>query len=159
MYLDAVKAWFEAVDVEDSRQAKPCTEEEVRSLEKDLGLPLPAVYKEFLLWMGHRAGKLLRGEDCFYESIRAIQQGAVELLEENGNPEVLPEDALVFCMHQGYHFYFMCVSEGDNPRIYHYSEVDKPRRFTVSYHNLAEFLRSSIEERLKYLATYGKNAP
>ena len=81
-----------------------------------------------------------------------------ELLEENGNPEVLPEDALVFCMHQGYHFYFMHVSEGDNPRIYHYSEVDEPPRFTVSYHNLAEFLRSGIEKRLKYLATYGKNA-
>ena|SRR6266436_6798109 len=158
MYLDAVKAWFEAVDVEDSQQVKPCTEEEVRSLEKDLGLPLPAVYKEFLLWMGHRAGKLLRGSACFYESILAIQQWAVELLEENGNPEVLPEDALVFCMHQGYHFYFMRVSEGDNPRIYHYSEVDKPRRFILSHRNFAEFLRNEMEKRMKYLATYGRNA-
>lgn len=158
MYLDAVKAWFEAVDVEDSKQVKPCTEEEVRLLEKEVGFALPAAYKEFLLWMGHRAGKLLRGEDCFYEYILANQKGAVELLEENGNPEVLPEDALVFCMHQGYHFYFMHVSEGDNPRIYHYSEVEDPPRFTVSYHNLDEFLRSSIEKHLKYLATYGRNA-
>lgn len=158
MYLDAVKAWFEAVDVEDSKQVKPCTEEEVRSLEKDLGLPLPAVYKEFLLWMGHRAGKLLRGSACFYECILAIQQGAIKLLEENGNPEVLPEDALVFCMHQGYLFYFMRVSEGDDPPIYFYSEAMKPRQFILSHRNFAEFLRNEMEKRLKYLATYGKDA-
>ncbi len=158
MYLDAVKAWFEAVDVEDSQQVKPCTEEEVRLLEKEVGFSLPAAYQEFLLWMGHRAGKLLRGEDCFYEYILGNQKGAVELLEENGNPEVLPEDALVFCMHQGYVFYFMRVSEGDDPPIYFYSEAMKPRRFILSHRNFAEFLRNEMEERMKYLATYGKDA-
>lgn len=56
-------------------------------------------------------------------------------------------------------FYFMRISEGDNPPIYFYSEaMEEPRRFILSHCNFAEFLRNETEKRMKYLATYGRNA-
>ncbi len=158
MYLKQVKARFRSLERIRHQDVKPCTEEEVHELEKALGFSVPAAYKEFLLWMGYGARTFMRGSDWSYWFILRIQQGAVELLEENGNPEVLPEDALVFFMHQGYFFYFMRVSEGENPPIYFYTEVMDHPRFTLAHQNLAEFLLSRLDQSLQYFARYGKNA-
>ncbi|MDQ2715867.1 MAG: SMI1/KNR4 family protein [Chloroflexota bacterium] len=164
MYLDEVKARFSRRGVLRREKVVPCTEEEVRSLEDTLGFSLPATYREFLLWMGHArgAGNFLRGSDCFYEWLPLIQGWAVELLEENGNPEVLPEDAFVFYMHQGYRFYFLRLSEGDNPPIYYYTEVEQEYRvtngqkvavsglrFELIHQTLADFLDEEISHYLE----------
>src|SRR5207248_219520 len=117
MYLDAVKTRLEKLQQRfpfvDPEKIVPCTEEEVRKLEQQVGLKLPQAYREFLLWMGHNGGGLLQGSDCFYQHLPRIQKGAVELLEEDGFPDPLPADAFVFLMHQGYQFDFFRVSEGD----------------------------------------------
>ena len=60
---------------------------------------MPAAYQEFLLWMGHGAGKFLRGSDCFFQHLPYLQEWALELLQENNFPENLPEDTFIFLMH------------------------------------------------------------
>jgi len=153
-YLDEVKARFEQLHLVRSEKIIPCTEHEIQILEQQLGLPLPGAYKEFLLWMGHGAGGFLRGSDCFYEHLLRLRAGAMELLWENGYPEPLPGDALVFYMHQGYLFYFVRVGEGDDPPVYFYSEAMDPRAFIKAHPNLADFLNYQIEVEVHYRADH-----
>lgn len=53
-----------------------------------------------------------------------LKEWALELLEEWGKKDLLPEDAVVFCIHQGYSFY--CFRESEcaegNPMIYSFVE-------------------------------------
>lgn len=53
-----------------------------------------------------------------------LKEWAVDLLEEWGKEHLLPEDAVVFCMHQGYSFFYFRESECSkgNPMIYNFTE-------------------------------------
>ncbi|WP_173140072.1 SMI1/KNR4 family protein [Kibdelosporangium persicum] len=99
------------------------TDNEVSEVQEDQELSgLPGAYVEFLTLMGRRAGKLLVGTDIFYPSIVGIKRDASELLEECGVRDLVPNDALVFAMHQGYQVYWMAdVSTGD-PAVSMYQE-------------------------------------
>jgi hypothetical protein len=154
MYLDEVKKRCEELQIVHAEKILPCTEDEIRMLEQQIGLPLPGAYKEFLLWMGHGAGGFLRGSDCFYERLPPLRAWALELLWENGYAEPLPGDAFVFYMHQGYQFYFVRVGEGDDPPVYFYSEAMETPAFIIKHPNLAEFLNYRIEVYIRYRAEY-----
>ncbi len=154
MYLDEVKKRWEELHIVRAEKILPCTEDEVGTLEQQIGISLPGAYKEFLLWMGHRAGGFLRGSDCFYDSLPPLRAWAMRLLWENDYAEPLPEDAFVFSMHQGYLFYFVRVSEGDDPPVYFYSEAMDPPAFIIEHPNLADFLNYHIELKVHYRADY-----
>lgn len=153
MYLDNLKAQLAELNLVDSDEFSPCTEEEVSSLEQQLGMPLPDAYKEFLLWMGHGAGRLMQGSDCFFEHLPELREWATELLRENHFPESLPDDAFVFFMHQGYQFSFMKTSEGDNPPTYYYCEGENKTSFTRTHERYSEFLSTEIEIYAKLFST------
>ncbi len=154
MYLDEVKARFEQLHLVRSEKIIPYTEDEIRMLEQQLGLPLPGAYKEFLLWIGHGAGGFLRGSDCFYDHLPRLRAWAMRLLWENGYAEPLPEDAFVFYMHQGYLFYFVRVGEGDDPPVYFYSEAMETPAFIIEHPNLADFLNDQIDVYIRYRADH-----
>lgn len=137
-------------------QIIPCSVDEVVHLEKKLKITLPSAYKEFLLWMGHSGAEFLRGSDCFYKNLLQLKNWAVELLEENNFPETLPSEAFVFFMHQGYQFGFFKLTEGDDPPIYYYNEVDHKKTFELSYINFSEFLSTEIEARINFCQTSKK---
>ncbi len=83
---------------------KGCTIDEINNLESAINMRFPAIYREFLLAMGHRAGSFYVGTDMFYDNLIDIQEWAKELLIEDGNLFALPNDAFVFSIHQGYQF-------------------------------------------------------
>jgi hypothetical protein len=111
MYLDMAKNRFQELYRFGYSTPIPCTKEEVEDLNKWVGHPLPEAYQEFLLWMGHSGGGFLNGSDCFYEHLKNIQVEAKELLREDHFPGVIPENAFVFFMHQGYQFIFFILNE------------------------------------------------
>ena len=97
MYLDRAKALFKQLKTAEPNEVQPCTDAEVIHLEQQIGQPLPAAYREFLLWMGHGAGRFFVGADYFYPYIKNIEhyrESARELLEENGISTPMPRDAL-----------------------------------------------------------------
>lgn len=155
MYLDNLKVRFAELNIVRSDELLPCTEEEVRSLEQQLGISLPDAYKEFLLWMGHGAGGLMRGSDCFFEHLFEIRAWAIELLQENNFPEPLPDDAFVFFMHQGYQFSFLRTSEGDDPPTYSYHEGENQTSFTRSHERYSDFLATEIDIHAKFFMNAG----
>ncbi len=151
MYLDNLKARLVELGFVSSNELLPCTEEEVSSIEQKLGIFLPDAYKEFLLWMGHGSGRLMQGSDCFFKHLPALQEWAIELLQENHFPELLPNDAFVFFMHQGYQFSFLRTSEGADPPIYYYCEGEDQTSFIKTHEHYSEFLGTEIEIHAKFL--------
>jgi hypothetical protein len=151
MYLDRVNKKLIELKLAMPEEFLGCTQDEIIDLEWRLGISLPKAYQEFLLSMGHGAGKFLRGSDCFFKHLILLQEWAVELLEENHFPKSLPENAFVFFMHQGYQFSFFNLSEGDDPPTYFYSEGINQISFTKSHERFSEFLATEIEIHAQYL--------
>jgi hypothetical protein len=98
-------------------QAIGCTEEEIETLEKRVGLKLPSAYHEFLRWMGKGDGRFWIGLGGFYEGLPRYNEWARELVRESGSAAELPSDAFVVFWDDNY-FYFLRTSEGDNPPVY-----------------------------------------
>jgi hypothetical protein len=123
-----------------------CPIEDVQALEQHLGRPFPQAYREFLLWMGRHTGRLLSGSHSSCRDLPDLQGWAVELLQEHGFSEPLPKDAWGFLMHQGYLFNFFCMSAGDGPPVYYYSEGTQQATFTVLYPHFSEFVLAVVED-------------
>lgn len=99
-----------------------CTPQEIEKLERLVGKSLPRAYREFLLAIGHQAGSFFRGTSIFYNQVARLTDAACELLAENDLVGVLPEDAFVFYLHQGYEFGYFRLVDGDDPPVYQYFE-------------------------------------
>lgn len=130
----------------DFSEFKPCTEQEIRALEQELGVQLPAAYREFLLLMGHDGGDVLSGTRCFYADLTRIQDWSRTLLTSNHVATPLPADAFIF-LYTGYQFLFFRTTEGADPPVYSYTEGDAPAAaFPQTFPHFSHFLRSVIEE-------------
>ncbi len=151
MYLDKVKARLSELRIVHPDKIVPCTEEEVGILEGKIGRSLPAAYREFLLWMGRGTGGLFSGSECLYWDLLSLQKSAIELMQEDGFMEPLPEDAFVFLMHQGYQFNFFCTGEGNDPAVYYYLEEQTKSSITTIYPHYSDFLLAAVEYNAKII--------
>lgn len=104
---------------------------EIERLEQHLGLPIPRTYRAYLAIAGSSPPPELIGSDCHGNYLYDLREGAIELLKESGEPFSLPDNAVVFLMHQGYQFFFF-HADGitDDPPVYYYFEnrpsVERP---------------------------------
>ena len=94
----------------------------LQHLEKQLGLTLPRIYREFMLDPSLLAQDRLTGTAWGIGELVELQQDARELLDENRNPFELREQDFVFRMHQGYQFDFFPCDQGEDPPVYFYTE-------------------------------------
>jgi hypothetical protein len=99
-----------------------CTEEEVKSVEVDQGVALPESYRFFLLVMGRDVGGLFGGSVIDYATVIGLKSVALELIADAESEYVLPSDAVVFSMHDGYQILFLLASEGPDPRVWFWIE-------------------------------------
>lgn len=122
-----------------------CTDEEILIIQKHFSCQLPQAYKDFLLIAGKGAGILFRGSDIFYPRVLELQSEAKELLSELGLTTLLPIDAKVFCMHQGYELnYFMPTS--DDPPVFQFFEGEI--NAFVAWESFSKFIKASIQSHL-----------
>ena len=99
------------------------TESQIDDLSASIGQSLPLAYRAYLSIAGAAPPPKLIGSDCYGHYLPKIHEWAVELLAECGNPFTLPENAVVFLMHQGYQFYYFIADANDpNPAIYYFHE-------------------------------------
>jgi hypothetical protein len=104
-------------------EGTPATAQAVAALEKQLGLTFPVAYRAFLLILGRDGGPDFTGFDCSIRVVPKLREWAEELLAECGSPFVLPANAVVFLMNQGYYFvYFLADRGSDDPAVYAYLE-------------------------------------
>jgi len=123
-----------------------CTKRELEELEEHFQFQLPHVYREFMSLAGKGAGSLFRGTDIFFPRVLKLQSEAMDLLTELGKTSVLPSNAKVFCMHQGYEINYF-LPEEDNPPIFQFFEGQD--RATRPWKTFSEFLDSAIDSHLK----------
>lgn len=137
-----------------SKEIQGCTPEEIRKIEIGLGICFPQTYKDFLLTLGHGAGRFFKGTDIFYKDLLNIQTWAKELLEEDRPSFQLSKDVFVFAIHQGYQFmYFHTKFKDDDPPVFRYIEGTlQPRKID---NHFSEFLLDSINQYITY-AKYQK---
>jgi hypothetical protein len=122
-----------------------CSEVEIASIEQHFGCKAPLAYREFLTIAGRSAGKIFCGVDIFYPRLLSLRFEADELLDELGLSDLLPTDAKVFCMHQGYEInYFLPVS--DDPPVFQFFEGQSS--ITKTWDSFSSFLIASIENHL-----------
>lgn len=116
-----------------------CTEEEVAAVRRDQGGRLPRSYECFLGHLGRDAGGLFGGSDLCYPQNLGLRKEAEALTNEDPEARfVLPDDAVVIWMHQGYQFAYLCCSEGDDPLVRYWLErTEEP---TVDAHSLLEWI-------------------
>ena len=75
--------------------------------------------------LGYEGEKLLMvGTDFFYDDLRGLRDALVESLAQMRVDFQMPLDLFVFSSHQGYIFHFFRTTEGDDPPVYGFSEVD-----------------------------------
>ena len=124
-------------------EAQGFSPDEIAQIQNELGLILPAQYKEFLSAIGRGAGQYFRGTDMFGSVIRELNQMAVDHLVENKEPFSLPRTLFVFSMHQGYQFDYFDTAEGiDDAPVYQY--VEGRGAPLLTWKSLSEFLLASI---------------
>lgn len=106
---------------------------------------MPAEYRCFLQIAGKSAGKIFRGTDIFYPRVLDLKDVARELLVELDAAYLLPADAKIFCMHQGYEINYFLPGSNDPPIFQFFegqSSVSQP------WTSFSEYLRTSIEDHL-----------
>lgn len=124
-----------------------CTDEEILIIQKHFSCLLPQEYKDFLFIAGKSAGKLFRGTDIFYPRVLQLQSEAEALLSELQLTTLLPIDAKVFCMHQGYELnYFIPTS--DDPPVLQFFEGQTEA--IVAWKSFSEFIVTSIRSHLEH---------
>ncbi|MFZ6722249.1 SMI1/KNR4 family protein [Undibacterium sp. Ji49W] len=123
-----------------------CSLQEIKAIEKHFSSQLPQTYKDFLVIAGKGAGKLFRGTDIFYPRILQLQSEARNLLAELDLTNLLPTEAKVFCMHQGYEINYFLPFSADPP-VFQFFEGGNA--VTMPWQSFSEFVVDTINSHLK----------
>jgi hypothetical protein len=121
-----------------------CSEEEIRDVERHVGVFLPEAYRVFLRFMGRSAGRLFRDIDILFPVVLELTSAAVDILRlaEHGKM-TLPTHSFVFSMRQGLQFlFFVANNEDDDPGIHSYFEMD--HQFTTPFSSIWEFVEEEV---------------
>jgi SMI1 / KNR4 family (SUKH-1)/Ankyrin repeats (3 copies) len=96
--------------------AKPCQENEIKQLEQDRGIVLPAIYRSFLLTCGHGAQGLFDETNWMIDELDYLSESCRLFCEEDevASP---PHGAFVFLGYRGENFWYFDPAESDNPKV------------------------------------------
>jgi SMI1 / KNR4 family (SUKH-1) len=109
-------------------------DDSIDDLQEQLGLPIPDAYRDYLCIAGSSPPPALIGSDCTVNDIYDLREVVIECLEEDKNPFLLPDNAIVFFMHQGYFFYyFLADGVTDDPAVYFYRSGTTKEVTQVNY--------------------------
>src|ERR1700722_3793163 len=87
------------------KEIQGCSNEEIRLIEKQVGLRLAKEYCLFLKTCGKGAGRFMDDMTVFFPAVAYLTAHSRELLAEEGTVAI-PEDAYIFMMDLGHVFMF-----------------------------------------------------
>lgn len=132
-----------------------CSEREVARLEGDLGVVLPAAFKEFLVWMGKDAVGPLQGTERFFGDLLWITAHLPALLAHNGIDFESSRPHLCFFSHQGYFVgWFFLDEQSDDPACWKFMEG--PNASPTPAGTFSEWLYSDLVEASQVWESLGR---
>src|SRR3974390_386191 len=135
-----------AAGLADDGAIQGCREDEIRHLERGLGLVLPSIYRQFLERVGRAAGTVLSGTVFLSARLPELRRQAERLLDQAGVPFRLADADFVFAMHQGYQFLYFTTGEVDDPAVWHFADGDaQPRRV---FDHFSQWLSACISDEI-----------
>ena len=93
------------------------TEDDLLEIEKISSLKMPGVYREFLMDCGKKAGIFGETLNIFFPEILELPAEFDEIMAEEGEGDLLPAGAFIFCGLGMWFDFFICDGVR-NPRIY-----------------------------------------
>ena len=125
-YIQQAIRTFNSIDHWDSREIFGCTGEDLTLLEKlfPASYKLPTSYEEFLMFGGKRMAHFL-GDPLFsYFSLLEIVNAKYSLLKKDFDlaEDIWDEGILIIDEHLSSNFFFIRLSEGDDPPVYFWEE-------------------------------------
>jgi hypothetical protein len=131
----------------DDTKMRGCSLEEIEQLRQKYFKehPVPEVYRQFLLLVGHLSGgDFLSDWSYRYNSLDSIQQEAKSSMQIN---EIdVPDDAFFFIAMEGTNYWYFRASEKeDDPSVYQYIQGEEPALVTDE---LSDFLESLVSYSL-----------
>ncbi|QIX60619.1 SMI1/KNR4 family protein [Hymenobacter sp. BT18] len=138
---------FLQASIEKLGEIIPCNDSDIVAIEKNIGFALPESYKEFLLLMGRKTGRLFQGTYVIYDNIPYFKEYANKILVRNNSKNILTEKDFVFLYHHGYQFMFFKLGENNDPKIYYYNECGEDE-FEIIYSSFSEFINDVYLETI-----------
>jgi hypothetical protein len=115
---------------------------EIDHLQKNFGIILPSIYKNFLLTMGGGIGNLFNDVDFFYPEISTLAQELSELIDEEELQINLPKNSFIFSGYQGFQYhYFLCNGKSD-PQVF---RVLDDGSIKIVSNSFSEYLFSALQ--------------
>jgi len=124
------------------------SEAELSSLEANISVKIPPIYRTLLSLVGHNPNAIADwvGSDWNARDLLNLemhnQRATRDLLYRNGALEHFPDDAFVFLLHQGYSFLYVEAHKGDDSPVFNGEETDEPfRPPRLIYQSLHDYMQ------------------
>ena len=122
-----------------------CNLDDIQQIESTIHSTLPLSYKQYLMAMGRKSGKMFMGSDILFPELLVLKAYATELLKEDDSLDILTDNTFVFLCHQGYTFYFFKIEKDINdPIVYEY--VDGSKTSNKLNETFSEFMYKAASE-------------
>ncbi len=125
-----------------------CTDQEIQQLETRYGLTLPACYRQYLLSMGHKSGRLFTHDHLAVTYPHVIEMTAQYREDVREFPDEahvdLPSDALIITGRLGEQFLFIRCDDADDSPVWYFNEYDTGVRQV--YASVLDWLQSTATE-------------
>lgn len=117
--------------------------DKLSTIERERNMSLPDIYRRFFDKCTYSIPANLVGTDLWNNTTFDLQEGAAELLEEDGIDNFLDIDDFVFMIHQGYMFWYFKANGDADPVVYGYYEGKyKPDNLG----HFSEFVKKYMEQ-------------
>lgn len=121
----------------------PMSATQIVYLQERFNCHFPAVYQQFLSFMGNGAGNYMKGSSVFANELTSLKEWTAELISEN-SMQPLPSNAFVFWMHQGYQAAYFLLNGSDDPPVYFFSETNDLKAFVLKQKTLTHFFIAQL---------------
>jgi hypothetical protein len=123
-----------------------CDERSVADLERDLRVQLPAAYRAFLLVAGNGWEPLEGSRYALGDDLAGLQRAGQRIARHAKS--ILPRDAFVFFVHQGFACRFFLLNDGDDPAVFEC--VEGTARITRVTPRFSEWLSGEVSRSSEF---------
>jgi len=120
----------------------PCSADDLKIIERQLGLPIPTSYATFLETIGRGAGEFMSDLSVFFPDLLNNTDAMSKILSECG--QTLPNNVFVFIHRYGEQMlYFQLEPATNDPEVFRWSN-ENPKRFDKLHNSIWQWIEEEL---------------